>query len=93
MEAERNETPPYLPATSPLWAQYYQRARELRRLGKGQHARIKQELARRRRRANLIIFGSTAALVAMVAIFYALLGPSAAGEPEGRVAPPPAHLA
>jgi hypothetical protein len=91
MEAEPTQDSPYLPATSPLWAKYYQRARELRRLGKGQNARIKLELKRRRRRANLMLLASTATLVAMIAIFYALLGRTS-GEPEGHAVTPPAHV-
>jgi hypothetical protein len=74
METEQTENPAYLPATAPEWAAYYKRARESRRLGKGQHARIQLETKRRRRRANLMILASTAALLAVIAAFCALLG-------------------
>jgi len=83
MEAEITRNSSHSPATSPLWAQYYQRARELRRLGRGQNARIKLEIKRRRRRSNIMIVASTAALIAVVGIFYAILGASSS-EPEGR---------
>ena len=59
------------PATSPHWAQYYARARETRRLGKGQHGLIRSELKRRRRRTHLMILVSTTALGAVVAAFLA----------------------
>ena len=83
MEADITRTSSHSPATSPLWAQYYQRARELRRLGRGQNARIKLEIKRRRRNANIMIVLSTVALVAVVGIFYVILG-RASAEPEGR---------
>jgi hypothetical protein len=92
MEAEITRNTSHSPATSPLWAQYYQRARELRRLGRGQNARIKLEIKRRRRRANIMIILSTAALVAVVGIFYVILGSSSA-EPEGRARTAAAHTA
>jgi len=83
MDADITRNASHSPATSPLWAQYYQRARELRRLGRGQNASIKLEIKRRRRRANLILLASTAALIVVVATFYAILGRTT-GEPEGR---------
>jgi hypothetical protein len=92
MEAGINPNAGHSPATSPLWAQYYQRARELRRLGRGQNARIKLEIKRRRRRANVMIIVSTATLVAVVGIFYAILG-ATSSEPEGRTRTPSARVA
>jgi hypothetical protein len=92
MEADITPNTGHSPATSPLWAQYYRRARELRRLGRGQNARIKLEIKRRRRRANAMIIVSTAALVAVVGIFYAILGVRS-GEPEGRTRTPSARVA
>jgi len=89
METEPTETPAYLPATSPDWAQYYKRAKQTRRLGKGQHSRIQTETKRRRRQANLVFLGSIVFLLALVAVFYSLLGPSAA---DSNAAPlRPAH--
>jgi hypothetical protein len=82
LETEPPENSAYLPATSPAWAEYYRRAKKTRRLGKGQHARIQSEAKRRRRRANLMILASTAALLAVVAAFCALLGTRSA-VPEG----------
>ena len=87
METEPTDNEPYLPATSPNWASYYKRARETRRLGKGQHARIQLETKRRRRQANLMLLVSTAALVAVIAAFCALLGTARGPEPEGNAAP------
>jgi hypothetical protein len=71
MEAEPTEKSPYWPATSPLWAQYYKRARESRRFGKGQHGLIRTELKRRRRQAHLMILASTVALAAVISAFFA----------------------
>ena len=76
MESEPTERSPYMPATSPGWVQYYKRAKETRRLGKGQHARIQRDSKRRRRQANLVLLASTALLVAMIAAFCAILGPT-----------------
>ncbi len=88
METEPTEIPPYLPATSPVWAKYYKRAKETRRLGRGQHARIQRDTKRRRRHENMMILVSTAALLAVIAGFCALLGTSSKGsEPEGDAAP------
>jgi hypothetical protein len=87
LDTEPTENSPYLPATSPAWAQYYKRAREMRRLGKGQHLSIRRDIKRRARKANLMILVSTAALVAAIAAFYALLGSARAPEPEGNAAP------
>jgi hypothetical protein len=84
LETEPTENPTYLPATAPERAAYYRRAKETRRLGRGQHARIQLEAKRRRRRANLMIVASTAALVAIVAAFCALFGTHAASAPEGN---------
>jgi hypothetical protein len=84
METEPTENSPYLPATSPHWAQYYKRAKQLRRLGKGQHASIQRDTKRRRRQANLMLLVSTAALALVVAAFYALLGTAKPPEPEGQ---------
>jgi hypothetical protein len=75
METESPESSPYLPATSPHWATYYKRAKQDRRLGKGQHSLIQREAKRRRRRANLIMLLSTALLCAAVAAFCALTQP------------------
>jgi len=83
LETESNENATYLPATSPAWAQYYKRAKETRRLGQGQHRSIQLAQRRRLRRANLMILVSTAALVAVIAAFCALLGSARAPEPEG----------
>jgi hypothetical protein len=92
MEAERTDNSAHLPATSPEWVQYYKRARETRRLGRGQHRRIQRDTERRRRHANVMIVVSTAALVAVFGLCYALLG-SSGGEPEGRTAPALARAA
>jgi hypothetical protein len=92
MEAEPTQHSA-LPATSPLWAQYYARARELRKLGRGQHVSLKLEIKRRRRQSNLMIAVSMAALVAVVAAFYAILGNPRGLEPEGRGATPPSQTA
>jgi hypothetical protein len=92
MDTEPTESSAYLPATSPEWARYYKRARETRRLGRGQHRRIQRETQRRRRHANVMILVSTAALVAIFGLCYKLLGPSG-GEPEGRAAPALARAA
>jgi hypothetical protein len=67
--------------------EYYRRAKKTRRLGKGQHARIRSESRRRRRRANLMIVASTAALVVIVAAFCALLE-ARSSAPEGDNAGP-----
>ena len=88
METEPAEDSPYLPATSPSWAQYYKRAKETRRLGRGQHTAIQRATKRRRRQANVMILVSTAALLAVIAGFCALLGTG--HEPEGNA---PAALA
>ena len=75
MEADITRNASHSPATSPQWADYYQRAKEQRKLGKGQHARIRNEMNRRRRREKLMLLAvSTAMLVAVVGIFYAILG-------------------
>ena len=92
MEADPNETPPYLPATSPDWVKYYQRIKGTRRLGKGMHARIQAETKRRRRHANVMMLVSTVALVAVIAAFCALLGTSKTPEPEGSAATPRHHV-
>jgi hypothetical protein len=75
METEPTENPPYLPATSPNWVTYYKRAKNDRRLGKGQHSAIQRETKRRRRRANLVMLVSTVLLAAVVAAFCALTQP------------------
>ena len=92
METERTENSPYLPATSPAWAQYYKKARATRRLGKGQHSRIQKETKRRRRHANLMILFSTVALLAVIAAFCALLGTRNAA-PEGATGAAPSSSA
>jgi hypothetical protein len=74
LETEPTENSPYLPATSPAWAEYYKKAKATRRLGKGEHSRIQNESKRRRRHANLMILFSTVALLAVIAAFCALLG-------------------
>ena len=89
METEPSENSGHLPATSPAWVEYYRRAKETRRLGKGQHERIQLETKRRRRHANLVFIASTAALLAVIAAFCALLGTrSASPAPEGSNAAP-----
>jgi hypothetical protein len=93
METDPNETPPYLPATSPDWAKYYKRIKGTRSLGKHQHARIQAETKRRRRHANVMMLVSTVALVAVIAAFCALLGTAKAPEPQGgRAAAPRLHV-
>lgn len=95
METEPAEDSPYLPATSPSWAQYYKRAKETRRLGRGQHKSIQRATKRRRRQANVMILVSTAALLAVIAAFCALLGTTERA-PEGNAPPPtstPVHRA
>ena len=87
METEPTKNP-YLPASSPAWAEYYKKAKATRRLGKGQHGRIQTESKRRRRRANLMILASTAALLVVIAAFCALLGTRSAAAPEGSNAAP-----
>ncbi len=74
MEPEPKDDSPYLPATSPAWVGYYKRAKETRRLGKGQYAAIQRDTKRRRRQANLVFLASTALLLAVVAAFCAILG-------------------
>jgi hypothetical protein len=74
METRHSQAPDYLPPTAPEWAQYYKRAKQSRRLGKGQHARIQSEAKRRRRQANVMLLVSTGMLVACVATFFAVLG-------------------
>jgi hypothetical protein len=74
METERSQSAAYLSPTAPEWADYYKRAKQLRRLGKGQHARIQSESKRRRRQANVMLVVSTGLLVAVVGAFFALLG-------------------
>jgi hypothetical protein len=74
MEREQSQGASYLSPTAPEWADYYQRAKRIRRLGKGQHARIQRESKRRRRQANIMLFVSTALLLGAVAGFCALLG-------------------
>jgi hypothetical protein len=92
METDPNETPPYLPATSPDWAKYYRRIKGTRRLGMGQHARIQADTKRRRRQANAMVLVSTVALVAVIAAFCALLGTSKTPEPQGSAAAPQLHV-
>jgi hypothetical protein len=87
LETEPTENSGYLPATSPAWVEYYRRARKTRRLGKGEHTRIQLETKRRRRLANLMFIASTAALLAVIAAFCALLGTRSA-TPEGNNAAP-----
>jgi hypothetical protein len=90
MQPDPTENSPYLPASSPAWAQYYKRAKEARRIGKGQHSSIQRETKRRRRHEYVMVVVSTAALVAVIAAFCALLGTSRqAGDPEGDGAAPP----
>ena len=92
MESETPQNEPYLPATSPAWARYYKNAKANRRLGKNQYAIIQRDTKRRRRQANLMILVSTAALLAVVAAFCALLGTARVPAPEGNAAPSlPAH--
>jgi hypothetical protein len=86
MDTDRSESAAYLSPTAPEWAQYYKRAKATRRLGRNQHKRIERESAQRRRRANIMILVSTAALVAVVAVCYVVLG-STGLDPEGRAAP------
>jgi hypothetical protein len=75
METDQSsEIPPYLPATAPEWALYYKRAKRLRRLGKGQHARIESESKRRRRQANVMLLVSTILLAAAIGVFCAVFG-------------------
>ena len=92
METEQDETSAYLPATSPHWVKYYRRAKETRRLGKGQHARIQADTKRRRRHENVMVLVSTVALIAVIAAFCALLGTVQKREPEGSAATPPQHV-
>jgi hypothetical protein len=88
MESEPTERSPYLPATSPDWVQYYKRAKETRRLGKGQYSAIQRDTKRRRRQANLALVGSTALLLAVIAAFFAILGGDhAPSEGSGNVTP------
>lgn len=92
MEPESTENSPYLPATSPAWANYYKQAKANRRLGKGQHSAIQRDTKRRRRQANMIFIASTVALVAVIAAFCAILGTDHAkpvGAPEGSLGPDP----
>jgi hypothetical protein len=91
METEPTEKSPYLPPTAPEWAQYYRRAKELRRFGRGQYHNIRGEIARRRRQANVMIIISTAALVAIFALCYSVLGLSTGLEPEGQAARTASH--
>jgi hypothetical protein len=94
METEPKETPVYMEASSPGWALYYKRAKQTRRLGKGQYARLQLETKRRRRQANLMILVSTVALAAVIAAFYALLGGSTPpSSREGSATPTRATLA
>jgi hypothetical protein len=78
MEPETKEispdVSPYMDATSPNWIGYYKRAKATRRLGRGQHAAIQRATKRRRRQANLVVLGTTALLLAVVAAFCAILG-------------------
>jgi hypothetical protein len=74
MNLEGSDDKAYLSPTAPEWAHYYKRAKALRRLGKGQHARIQTESKRRRRRANILLALSTSVLVAAVTAFCLLLG-------------------
>jgi hypothetical protein len=71
-----SEIPTYMPATAPEWAGYYKRAKQYRRLGKGQYARIQSESKRRRRQANIMLLVSTALLAGAVAAFCAVFGTS-----------------
>jgi hypothetical protein len=92
MEPEPTENSPYLPATSPAWANYYKQAKATRRLGKGQHTAIQRATKRRRRQANMIFVASTALLVAVIAAFCAILGTDYAKSmngPEGSLRPEP----
>jgi hypothetical protein len=88
LETEPTENAGYLPATSPAWADYYSKAKETRRLGRGLHTRILRETKRRRRHANLVLIASTVALVAVIAAFCALLGTRTASAPESNNARP-----
>jgi hypothetical protein len=91
MEPESTENSPYLPATSPAWAKYYKEAKATRRLGKGQHSAIQRDTKRRRRQANMIFVASTAALLAVIAAFCAILGTDHAKSmsgPEGSLRAP-----
>jgi hypothetical protein len=92
LNTEPTESSPYLPATSPAWAEYYKRAKETRRLGRGLHARIQTDSKRRRRHANLMIVISTAALLVVIAAFCALLGTRNA-VPEGGSSAAPSRSA
>ncbi|HVZ75068.1 MAG TPA: hypothetical protein VHJ20_21950 [Polyangia bacterium] len=74
MDVEQTEIPTYMEPTAPEWAIYYKRAKKYRRFGKDQHARIKDETKRRRRKANVMLIVSTAVLLAVVFGFCALLG-------------------
>jgi hypothetical protein len=90
MEPEPTESSPYLPATSPAWANYYKQAKATRRLGKGQHSAIQRDTKRRRRQANMVFVASTALLLAVIAAFCAILGTEHAkplGGPEGSLSP------
>jgi hypothetical protein len=75
MDSEQSQGASYLSPTAPEWVDYYKRAKRIRRLGKGQHARIQSESKRRRRQANVMLFASTALLLGAIAGFCALLGP------------------
>ena len=88
LETELAENSGYLPATSPAWVDYYRRAKETRRLGRGLHTRIQRDTKRRRRHANLAVIASTVALLAVIAAFCALLGTHTAPAPEGNNAAP-----
>jgi hypothetical protein len=88
LETKPTENSAYLPATSPAWADYYRKAKETRRRGRGLHTRIQLETKRRRRHANLMLLASTVALVAVIAAFCALLGTRTAAAPEGDNAAP-----
>jgi hypothetical protein len=88
LDTETTRLSARLSPTSPDWAVYYKRAKETRRLGKGQN--IRAESKRRRRKEYLFILASTAALAAIIAVCLSVL--SASGEPEGNAAPLlPAH--
>jgi hypothetical protein len=94
MESEPTDSGPYMPASSPAWAQYYKRAKATRRLGKGQYAFIQRDSKRRRRQANLVLVASTALLVAVIAAFCAILGTDYAGaEGSGNGLPAPSGSA
>jgi hypothetical protein len=70
MATEQTEYPQYMSPTAPGWVAYYERARKTRH---GQTDRFHADAKRRRLHANAVAIASTAVLVALVAIFAALL--------------------